>query len=75
MRIEVEAVQQVTDELVEACRRLLPQLSSSAAPLGAEDLARITDHQANTLFVARSQGVIGSHAGATWLLGRGGCRR
>jgi len=24
MRIEVEAVQQVTDELVEACRRLLP---------------------------------------------------
>jgi len=24
MSIEVEAVQQVTDELVEACRRLLP---------------------------------------------------
>ena len=58
MRIEVEAVQQVTDELVEACRRLLPQLSSSAAPLGADDLARIADHQANTLFVARSQGTI-----------------
>jgi ribosomal protein S18 acetylase RimI-like enzyme len=58
MSIEVEAVQQVTDELVEACRRLLPQLSSSAAPLGADDLARIADHQANTLFVARSQGTI-----------------
>lgn len=58
MSIEVEAVRQVTDEVVEACRRLLPQLSSSAAPLGADDLARIADHQANTLFVARSRGVI-----------------
>ena len=58
MSIEVEAVRQVTDELVEACRRLLPQLSSSAGPLGADDLARIADHQANTLFVARSQGTI-----------------
>jgi ribosomal protein S18 acetylase RimI-like enzyme len=57
MGIEVEAVQQVTDELVEACGRLLPQLSSSA-PLGANDLARIADHQANTLLVARHQGVI-----------------
>ncbi len=40
MSIEVEAVRQVTDGLVEACRRLLPQLSSSAAPLLAADLAR-----------------------------------
>ena len=59
MSIEVEAVRQVTDELIEACRRLLPQLSSSAAaPLGADDLARIAGHQGNTLFVARSQGTI-----------------
>jgi ribosomal protein S18 acetylase RimI-like enzyme len=58
MSIEVEAVRRVTDELVNACRRLLPQLSSSAPPLGADDLARIADHQANTLFVARTQGVI-----------------
>lgn len=56
MSIEVETVGQVTDELVRACRRLLPQLSSSAAPLGADDLVRIANHQANTLFVARSQG-------------------
>jgi ribosomal protein S18 acetylase RimI-like enzyme len=58
MGIEVEAVRQVTDELVEACRRLLPQLSSSAASLGADDLARIADRQANMLFVARNQGAI-----------------
>jgi ribosomal protein S18 acetylase RimI-like enzyme len=58
MSIEVEAVRQVTDELVEACRRLLPQLSGSATPLAAGDLARIAGHQANTLLVARDQGLI-----------------
>ena len=58
MSIEVEAVRQVTDELVEACRRLLPQLSSAAAALDADELARIVDHQANTLLVARDQGAI-----------------
>jgi ribosomal protein S18 acetylase RimI-like enzyme len=58
MRVEVEAVQQVTDELVYAARRLLPQLSSSAVPFSADDLTRIVSHQATTLFVARSEGVI-----------------
>ena len=58
MRIEVEAVRQVTDELVEACRRLLPQLSSAAVALDADQLARIVDHQANTLLVARDHGAI-----------------
>ena len=58
MSIEVEAVRQVTDELVEACRRLLPQLSSAAAVLDADELARILDHQANMLLVARDQGAI-----------------
>jgi ribosomal protein S18 acetylase RimI-like enzyme len=58
MSIEVDAVRQVTDELVEACRRLLPQLSSAAAALDADELARIVDHQANTLLVARDQGAI-----------------
>jgi ribosomal protein S18 acetylase RimI-like enzyme len=58
MSIEVEAVRQVTDEHVVACRRLLPQLSGSAGPLGADDLARVAKHQAITLFVARSQGAI-----------------
>jgi ribosomal protein S18 acetylase RimI-like enzyme len=58
MRIEVEAVRQVTDELVDACRRLLPQLSSSAAALDADDLARIANYQANTLLVARDRGAI-----------------
>jgi len=58
MSVEVQAVHQVTDELVDAARRLLPQLSKSAAPLDAEGLAQITSHQAITLFVARHQGGI-----------------
>jgi ribosomal protein S18 acetylase RimI-like enzyme len=58
MAVEVEAVARVTDEVVEACRRLLPQLSSSAAPLGAEELGRVVGHQGTTLFVARAEGGI-----------------
>jgi len=58
MSVEVQAVHQVTDELVDAAGRLLSQLSKSAAPLDAEGLARIASHQAITLFVARSQDVI-----------------
>ena len=34
MRVAVEEVHEVTDELVDAARRLLPQLSGSATPLG-----------------------------------------
>jgi ribosomal protein S18 acetylase RimI-like enzyme len=58
MSLKVEAVHQVTDELVDAAGRLLHQLSKSAAPLDVEALARIASHQATTLFVARSQDVI-----------------
>jgi ribosomal protein S18 acetylase RimI-like enzyme len=58
MSVEVQAVHQVTDEVVDAAGRLLPQLSKSVAPLDAEGLAQITSHQATTLFVARSQDVI-----------------
>ena len=58
MSVEVQAVHQVTGELVDAAGRLLPQLSRSAAKLDAEGLARIAKHQATTLFVARSQDVI-----------------
>jgi ribosomal protein S18 acetylase RimI-like enzyme len=60
MRVEVEVVGQVTDEVVDACRRLLPQLSRTAGPLGAEDLARVAGHQAVTLLVARGpEGIVG----------------
>ena len=56
MHVEVEAVQQVSDELVDAAGRLLAQLSGSATPLGPGDLARIVSHDGVTLFVARAEG-------------------
>jgi ribosomal protein S18 acetylase RimI-like enzyme len=58
MGVEVETVNQVTDELVTALQRLLPQLSTSAAPLDAGKLAQIVEHQAATLFIARRHGAI-----------------
>lgn len=60
MRVQVETVVQVTDEHVEACRRLLRQLSATAGPLGRDDLRRIAAHQAVTLLVARGpEGIVG----------------
>jgi GNAT superfamily N-acetyltransferase len=54
--VEVEVVEGASDELVEACRRLLPQLSGSAAPVDAGDLDRIAGHEAVTLLAARGPG-------------------
>ena len=58
MSVKIQAVHQVTDELVDAAGRLLPQLSSSAAPMDADALARIISYQATTLFVARSEDAV-----------------
>jgi ribosomal protein S18 acetylase RimI-like enzyme len=58
MDVEVETVNQVSDELVIAVQRLLPQLSTSAAPLDAGKLAQVIQHQAVTLLVARRRGAI-----------------
>jgi ribosomal protein S18 acetylase RimI-like enzyme len=58
MGVEVETVNQLTDELVTAVQRLLPQLSTSAAPLDAGSLAQIIQHQAATLLIARSRRAI-----------------
>jgi ribosomal protein S18 acetylase RimI-like enzyme len=42
-------------ELLDAVRRLLPQLSSSAPPPGAYDLEDVVTSQATNLFVARDE--------------------
>ena len=44
---------EVTDELVEAFARLIPQLSSSSAPTSRDELAAIVNSVASILFVAR----------------------
>ena len=58
MRAEVEVLQEVTDEVVKAFGRLLPQLSRSAGPLDAEALETLVTWRGNRLLVARIDGEI-----------------
>lgn len=58
MDVEIQVVQKVTDEVVEAFGRLLPQLSTSARPLDADALTAIASAQANTVLIARVGGEI-----------------
>jgi ribosomal protein S18 acetylase RimI-like enzyme len=52
--VQVEVLRQVTDEVVDAFGRLLPQLSKSAPPLGRGGLESIVGCPANTVLVSRS---------------------
>ena len=58
MTVEVEVLQEVTDEVVKAFGRLLPQLSSSAGPLDAEALEKLVNWRGNRLLVALVDGEI-----------------
>jgi ribosomal protein S18 acetylase RimI-like enzyme len=51
--VTVEKVTEVTDELVEAIARLVPQLSSSAAAPDARAVAALAASPCSTLFVCR----------------------
>lgn len=55
MTVHVEVLREVTDEVVEAFRRLTPQLSSSADPPDREALTGIVGSPASTLLIARSE--------------------
>jgi ribosomal protein S18 acetylase RimI-like enzyme len=56
--IELSIAREATDELVAGFRRLLPQLSSSAAPLEREALAATLGSPSNTVLIARDAGEI-----------------
>ena len=60
--VSVSEVAEVTDELVEALLRLIPQLSSSSGPIDRAELTEIVDSEASILFVARDTGgrIVGS---------------
>ena len=58
MDVEIEVVQIVTGEIVEAFGRLLPQLSKSAPPLDADTLRAIASAEASTVLIARVGGEI-----------------
>ena len=51
--IAVSEADEVTEELVEAFVRLIPQLSSSSGPTSRDELAEIIGSEATVLFVAR----------------------
>jgi ribosomal protein S18 acetylase RimI-like enzyme len=58
--VRIEIVEETGAELVEALARLLPQLSTSAAPLSAADLDAIVAADATTLFAAwTDDGIVG----------------
>jgi ribosomal protein S18 acetylase RimI-like enzyme len=56
--IAVEEMRQVTDESLEAFKRLIPQLSRSAKPVDAALLERLVSSEALTLLLARMDGKI-----------------
>ena len=58
MTVRVEVVEEVGDELVDAVRRLIPQLSSSVAAPGPDWLERTVAFPGNRLLIARSAGAI-----------------
>lgn len=58
MDVEIEVLQKVTGEVVEAFGRLLPQLSTSARPLDADALTVIAGAESNSVLIARVGGDI-----------------
>ena len=61
MPITIEELREVTDDVVDAFARLLPQLSSSAKPLDAAAIRTVVSSPAVTVLLARDEGkIIGS---------------
>lgn len=59
--MEIFEANEVTDELVEAWQRLMPQLSSSSPAPSRAQLQQIVDSEATIMFMARDEGrLVGS---------------
>lgn len=58
MFVQVTEATDVTDQLMEAFERLIPQLSSSNPPPSREAVAEMIESDASILFVAEHDGVI-----------------
>ncbi|WP_433200128.1 GNAT family N-acetyltransferase [Dactylosporangium sp. CS-047395] len=58
MGVEVEVVRDVTDEIVQAFARLLPQLSRSAEPPSLEALQAVATWPGTHQLIARADGAI-----------------
>ena len=51
--VSVEIASQASEELLAACHRLIPQLSSSSKPITASELSEIVDCDSTLMFVAK----------------------
>ena len=72
MACDVMICETVTDEVVEAFARLIPQLSSSNPPPSRTQLEDLVASEASTLFVARVDGrIVGSLTLATFRIPTG----
>jgi len=56
--VDVGIATQASEELLVACLRLIPQLSSSSTPLTTSELAEIINSPSTVLFVARVENEI-----------------
>ena len=56
--VEIEIATEVSDELVQAFARLIPQLSKSSPPPNASELAEMIASDASDVLLARLDGVI-----------------
>ncbi|MEN4042720.1 MAG: GNAT family N-acetyltransferase, partial [Anaerolineaceae bacterium] len=66
--MEIVEVTQVTDEILEAFQRLMPQLSSSAAIPTFEELQDIASSRASILYIARDPAMGGKILGSLTLI-------
>ncbi len=58
MSVSIEVVTDVTDEILSAFSRLLPQLSSTAKPLDRDALSRVVSCETNTVLIALDDSAI-----------------
>jgi ribosomal protein S18 acetylase RimI-like enzyme len=56
--LRIEVATELSDELVDAFARLVPQLSERSAVPGPADLARLLDSSATTVLLARDDDVV-----------------
>ena len=72
MAVTIEMASEVTDEVMSAFERLIPQLSSSNPPPSREELVEIVSSPATVLFLARVDGaIVGSLTLATFRIPTG----
>ena len=57
-QVSVARVVSADDEVLVACHRLIPQLSSSSAPIALDELRQIISSDTSVLFAARVEGNI-----------------